>query len=152
MKNDSESKTVAEFLQALMQAHESLSELAGQVRSRSEVKSVKVCPFIPTDMTQHHWDEEQQEKAVGAEFGVSAELYDGAILDWWLQVRCQQSGWYITANIFRGDAGEDGCHRVAEYDEQHSLTFAAALTQLSESVGWLVANAGMSQLFLSHGP
>ena len=149
MKTDTDNKAVAEFLQALMQTQEALNELAGQVRSRSEVKSVKVCPFIPSDMTQHHWDEEQQEKAIGSEFGVSAELYDGVMLDWWLEVRCQQSGWYITANIFRSDAGEDGCHQVAEYDEQHSLTFATALTQLSELVGWLVANAGMSELFLS---
>ena len=146
MNTDTESKTVAEFLKALMQTHEALNTLACQLRSRSDVKVVKVYPFIPSDMNQHHWDEQQREQAICSEFGVSAELHDGSISDWWLEVRCERSGWYAAANIFQSDVGEDGCHRVAGYDEQqqHSLTYAEALTQLPKCAGWLLANADMS--------
>jgi len=59
---DAETKAVTAFLQTIVETHERLHELARQLRSCSEVKAVKVYPFAPGDITQHHWDEEQKKK------------------------------------------------------------------------------------------
>lgn len=129
---------VFEFLQTLTSVHKQLQELAHRLRSYPEVKSVKVHLFVPSNMTQHHWDEEQQKQAVGSDFGVSAELCDKTIIGWWLEARCVESGWTIAANIYKSDVEEEGCHKIAEYSEQHSLSLEATLRRLLEAGTWFL--------------
>ena len=129
---------VFEFLQTLTTVHKQLQELAHRLRSYPEVKSVKAHLFVPSNMTQHHWDEEQQKQAVGSDFGVSAELYDGTIIDWWLEARCDESGWSIAANVYKSDVGEEGCHKIAEYGEQSSLSLDTTLRLLLEAGTWFL--------------
>ncbi len=88
-------------------------------------------------MKRHHWDESQQTIAYGSEFGVSAILQDEATIDWWLDVRVDEGGWHIAADVFRSDPGEDGCHKIAEFGDRHSLELEAAIRRRSEAVTWL---------------
>jgi len=137
VNTDVENKAVSKFLIALVETQKSFRELSRQLKLHAETKTVEVIPFSPEKIKQHHWDETQQTVAYGSEFGVSAMLQDETTIDWWLDVRVDGSGWCISANVLRSDPGEEGCHKVAEFGDQHSLDLEEAIKRLSEAVDWL---------------
>ena len=59
------------------------------------------------------------------------------MIDWWLEVRVDESGWHIGADVLRSDPGEDGCHKIAEFGDQNALDLEVAIKRLSEAVAWV---------------
>ena len=76
------------------------------------------------------------------EFGVSAELRNGAVVDFWIEVSATDTGWDVHPEVMRHDPDEDGSH--PEFDlGNRSVTSAKdlpgtllqALRELREAIG-----------------
>lgn len=52
------------------------------------------------------------------DFGLSADLRNGAVVDFWLELTSEDIGWELTYYVARHDPDEDGSHTVVEFPRE----------------------------------
>lgn len=92
---DSNSEAVLDFLVAMRSVSEALRDLVRQLYKRAEVKIVRTCVV---------------EATLPSEFGVSADLHNGAVIDFWLELTFESNCWQLEYMVLRHDPDEDGAH------------------------------------------
>ena len=92
---DSSTHTVFEFLKSMAPVREELGRLVHDVNRRSEVKLVST--YNPQMLPS-------------TDFGVSAVLHSGAVVDFWIELRFESDFWTVECSLFRHDPEEEGAH------------------------------------------
>ena len=135
---DDESEGVIRFLGGIVAAQERLHELARLLRQCPQVHKASVHRFSPARITRY--DQMMSgSQAIGGEFGVSAQMADGAVVDWWLEVWRGERTWHVDYNVHQSDAGEDGSHVAVAFAGRQAATTGALLISLAEAVEDLAA-------------
>ena len=97
---DTNTQHVREFLSSMHPVREALGELVRQLYRRQEVKLVHT--YNP-------------EASLSPDFGVSAELHNGAVVDFWTELGSTDSSWQVNYSVLRHDPDEDGSHIVVSF-------------------------------------
>jgi hypothetical protein len=92
---DPNSQAVVDFLSAMQPVREALGDLVRQLYTRAEVKLV------------HTYN---VEATPSPDFGLSADLHNGAGVDFWLELTFEQTHWQLEYSVQRHDPDEDGSH------------------------------------------
>lgn len=136
------------FLMALATAQHTLSHFAGELQNRAEVERVVVYPFKPKVACRMIYDARGlPTECSGDDFGVSVNLRNGAMVDWWLELYWHEQGWIIEHNVHKSDADEDGSHVAVAFAPWEGKTFEALIAQLGTAVRELVATVNDAGLF-----
>lgn len=76
------------------------------------------------------------------DFGVSASLHNGAVVDFWIDLSDERTAWRIEYSVQRGDPDKDGSHTEMNFpakliDSASDLPKAilAAIDELRQAVG-----------------
>lgn len=106
---DHDTRTVHAFLVAMHPVREALDNLVRCLYQRSEVKIVAA----------HH-----PEMIVVPDFGVSAELHNGAVVDFWISLWGEDNGWQMEYSVSRHNPDEDGSHTELDFPPEtiHSVS------------------------------
>ena len=100
---DSSTRVVQEFLVAMKPIQEAFNEFVRELYRRPEVKLVHVYhPLLYPD----------------SDFGVSADLHNGAGLDFWIELETSGATWAMIYSVQRRDPNEDGTHCEAHFPPQ----------------------------------
>lgn len=100
---DSYSQAVVGFLSAMRPVREALDDLLRQLYKRAEVKLVHTCPI---------------EATLSPDFGLSADLHGGAVIDFWLELTFERACWQLEYSVQRHDSDEDGSHAEKSFSPQ----------------------------------
>jgi hypothetical protein len=100
---DPTTQTVRDFLGSITPVRQSLHDLIPRLYKRPEVKTVRV---------------HAMELAPSTDFGLSAELRNGAVVDFWIELSCEDDRWELKYSVLRHDPDEDGCHPEVEFPPQ----------------------------------
>jgi hypothetical protein len=100
---DSNSQVVADFLVAMRPVREALDDLLRLLYKRAEVKLVHTCPVEATP---------------SPDFGLSADLHNGAVIDFWLELKFDRTCWQLEYSVQRHDPDEDGSHAEKSFPPQ----------------------------------
>jgi hypothetical protein len=105
---DSNTHSVIDFLSAMRPVHEALDGVLRQLYKRPEVRLVHT---------------HVMEAKPSPDFGLSADLRNGAVIDFWLWLSFERSFWQLEYAVYRHDPGEDGSHPVTVFPRQdiHSV-------------------------------
>ena len=98
-----ESATVQEFLAVMEPVREALGDFVRALYKRPEVKLVH----------EHH-----PLAYVRSDFGISADLRNEAVVDFWIELELKDSQWEMRYSISRHDPDEDGSHNEKNFPEQ----------------------------------
>jgi hypothetical protein len=97
---DSSTQAVRIFLESMLPVREALDDLLRRLYKRSEVKIVRTYHLQATQ---------------SPDFGLSAELHNGAVVDFWLELTSESDSWELRCYIARHDPDEDGSHMEMEF-------------------------------------
>jgi hypothetical protein len=97
---DTKTQHVREFLASMHPVRDALGELVRQLYRRQQVKLVRT--YNP-------------DASLSPDFGVSAELHNGAVVDFWTELRSTDSSWQVEYSVLRHDPDEDGSHTVVSF-------------------------------------
>jgi hypothetical protein len=92
---DSKSQAVVDFLVAMQPVREALDDLVRQLYKRAQVSQVHTYPVEATP---------------SPDFGLSADLHNGAVIDFWLELTLERTCWHLEYSVQRHDPTEDGSH------------------------------------------
>jgi hypothetical protein len=74
------------------------------------------------------------------DFGLSVDLHNGAVIDFWIELRSEDTSWQLEYSVQRHDPDEDGSHTEVEFPRQsiHSVldmpaTLIAAIKALESA-------------------
>ena len=56
------------------------------------------------------------------DFGLSADLRNGAVVDFWLELISEDTGWELTYYVARHDPHEDGSHTEVKFPSESILS------------------------------
>src|SRR4051794_31751227 len=92
----------------MRRVRDALDDLLRRLYKRSEVKIV------------HSY---YLEATLSPDFGLSADLHNGAVVDFWLQLTSEGTLWELQYYVARHDPDEDGSHREVEFPSKpiHSV-------------------------------
>src|SRR5690348_12365300 len=128
---DAESQSVGRFLCAIASIYQRLHEFVVQLWRCPNIKTARLWHFTPKGMNAHH--NVESDRGIWADFGVSAELIDGGMIDWWIEFWWDSQGWKIEHAVYQHDPDEDGSHPVITFPEQEAMTLDGALHALSHA-------------------
>ena len=134
---ESETASVIKFIQTVGDAKQVLHGLCRRLWTHLDWHKVTAFGSFPAGVTLHHWDEDQKRGLVGASLGVSAELSDGSVVDWSLDVSCDAQGWLVERAVYRHDPDEDGSHTEIEFPEWEGVTLEEMVAYLPGAVAEL---------------
>jgi hypothetical protein len=97
---DTNTQAVRAFLESMQSVQEALDRLFRQLYERPAVKVVH---------TYH------LRVKPSSDFGLSAELHNGAVVDFWIELASESTGWELEYYVARHDPDEDGSHREVEF-------------------------------------
>src|SRR4051812_40905022 len=100
---DANSQAVVDFLVAMRPVREALDDLLRQLYKRAEVKLVHTYAV---------------EATTSPDFGLSADLHNGAVIDFWLELRFEHTWWQLEYSVQRHDTDEDGSHAEKSFPAQ----------------------------------
>lgn len=138
---DTETASVLTFLEAVANAREGMDQLSRELLGRSGIRNVRFFHDAPKRYTIPHWDEEQKSYGISIDLSVSAELIDGTIIDWSLDISCDTQGWHVEYGVDQSDPGEDGSHRVSEYPVWQGVSLQEMAAHLPTAVAELGSSA-----------
>jgi hypothetical protein len=104
---DTNSKAVVDFLIAMRPVREALDDLLRQLYKRAEVKIVHTYAIEATP---------------SPDFGLSADLHNGAVVDFWLELTIEGTCWQLEYSVQRHDPDEDGSHAEKTFPAQSILS------------------------------
>src|SRR5262245_26939726 len=129
---DFESQIVGKFLGSIASICQRLNELVVELWRRPDVKTARLWHFVPKEINEHR--DVETVRGISADIGVSAELIDGSMIDWWIEFWLDSKKWRIEHAVYKHDPDEDGCHPVITFPEQAAKTLDGALEALSHAV------------------
>ena len=88
-------QAVHAFLAAMKPVRTALDDLLRRLYKRPEVKIVHTYAL---------------EVTLSTDFGLSAVLRNGAVVDFWMELEWEKAFWQLVYSIQRHDPDEDGCH------------------------------------------
>ncbi len=135
---DHESASVIKFLDGIAIAYEHLHGLSLRLQTNPAVKSVKRYRFSPSHITRYD-EYGNGTPTLSGDFGISADMTDGAVVDWWLEVWQDTVMWHIDYNVHRCEADEEYSHIAIAFAEKQAETLDTFLVALSEAVQDLIA-------------
>jgi hypothetical protein len=100
---DQRTEIVRAFLVSIQSVREALADLVRQLYKRREVRLVST--YNP-------------EVCLSQDFGVSAALHNGAVVDFWITLSNQDTSWLMEYSVRRHDPDEDGCHTEKAFSSQ----------------------------------
>lgn len=100
---DQSTEAVRAFLVSMRPVREALDDLLRRLYKRPEVKSVHTFAL---------------EVALSTNFGLSADLHNGAVIDFWVELRSEDTSWQLEYSVRRHDPDEDGSHTEVEFPPQ----------------------------------
>jgi len=145
----SESETVARFLFAVAGAQEHFWSLVKDLHKRTEVEKATLYPFTSHKCRRHFPEKVEMREVFWSDFGVSANLQDGSVIDWWLEIEWDGDVWAIEANVHKSDPDEDGSHKVIEFAPAQTGSLDEAIAFISAAVENLIATGNRPELFQS---
>ena len=92
---DPSTRVVSTFLESMRSVREALDDLLRRLYKRPEVKLVHT--YRP-------------EATPSPDFGLSADLHNGAVVDFWLELQWDGTSWELEYFVARHDPDEDGSH------------------------------------------
>jgi hypothetical protein len=107
LRMDSNSQAVVDFLVAMRPVREALDDLLRQLYKRAEVKLVHTYAVEATP---------------SPDFGLSADLHNGAVIDFWLELTFDRTSWQLEYSVQRHDPDEDGSHTEKSFPAQAILS------------------------------
>lgn len=116
------SKIVEEFLGTMGPVREALGDFVRALYNRAEVKIIH--EFHPLAYTC-------------SEFDISAELRNGAVVDFWVDLEQADSQWKMRYSVQRHDPDEDGSHREHDFPVQRvasAMNLAASIVSAIEDL------------------
>ena len=123
---DQDTVAVKAFLASMIPVKEAIHTLARDLRNRPGVQ--QVTGYFPE---LYPW----------SDFGVSAELHNGAIVDFWISLWDESGCWQIDYSVLRGDPDEDGSHKELEFPIRSVLlamdlspTLLVVIVELREAI------------------
>ena len=100
---DSNTQAVAKYLAAMRAVREAMDDLLRQLYQRAEVKLVHTYVV---------------ESTPSPDFGLSADLHNGAVVDFWLELTFDSTSWQLAYSVQRHDPDEDGSHTEKSFPVQ----------------------------------
>jgi hypothetical protein len=100
---DSNTQAVVDFLVAMRPVRAALDDLLRQLYKRPEVKLVHTYAVEATP---------------SPDFGLSADLHNGAVIDFWLELTLERTCWQLECSVQRHDPDEDGSHTENSFPPQ----------------------------------
>jgi len=95
-----EKEPVQAFLIAMTHVRDALGDFIRALYRRPEVKLARI--YHPSAY-------------VSSDFGVSVELKNGAVVDFWIELERKDPVWEMTDYVSRHDPDEDGSHTEADF-------------------------------------
>ena len=144
-----ESASVIKFLNGIADAHEHLQRLCLRIKTNPAVQNAKVYRYSPSHITRDGIP------TLEGDFGVSAEMVDGTVVDWWLEVWQDAERWHIDYNIHCCAVDEEYSHIAIAFAEKQAETLDAFLVALSEAIQDLEAASWREPMMVtvqSHSP
>ncbi|WP_206293026.1 hypothetical protein [Humisphaera borealis] len=124
---DSNSQVVVDFLIAMLPVRQALDDLLRQLYRRAEVKLVHTYAV---------------EVSPSPDFGLSADLHNGAVVDFWLELTFERECWQLEYSVQRHDPDEDGSHAEKSFPPQSvrsaqdlPMTLINAIRELERASG-----------------
>jgi hypothetical protein len=122
---DSSTQAVRAFLVSMQPVRDALDDLLRRLYKRPEVKIVHTYVLEATP---------------SPDFGLSVDLHNGAVIDFWIELRSEDTSWQLEYSVQRHDPDEDGSHTEVEFPRQsiHSVldmpaTLIAAIKALESA-------------------
>ncbi len=123
---DLTTQAVRAFLESMGPVRDALDGLFRRLYERPAVKAVQ----------RYHLQAKPS-----PDFGLSAELHNGAIVDFWLELTSEGTSWELEYYVARHDPDEDGSHREVEFPSrtitsvlEMPFVLTAAIQELEKAI------------------
>jgi hypothetical protein len=116
---DDVTRRIRDFMSAMCEVRDELDEIVRRLYQRAEVRLVK--QFDPTPYP-------------AGDFGVSADLKNGAVVDLWLELSLADDGWELHPTVQRHDPDEDGSHTERDFGVRSVGTAMALPAELARAL------------------
>ncbi|HJW33293.1 MAG TPA: hypothetical protein VJ505_08015 [Holophagaceae bacterium] len=127
------------FLEAMVQLQSDLSDFHQVIRAKAEVVDSTLYKFTPRAQAGDAFASGEAGQWLGDEFGLSAELESGTLIDWWIEVWSSAAGWSVSAKVYvRGPEDEEREVGVKVLDLRTDSS-SEALTALKSLAADLIA-------------
>jgi hypothetical protein len=129
---DANTQAVIDFLTAMQPVRAALDVLLQQLYKRPEVRLVHTYVVEATP---------------SPDFGLSADLQSGAVIDFWLELTFERSHWKLEYAVHRHNPNEDGSHVVTSFPRQviHSVLEMPSI--LTDAISALVRASADDALY-----
>ncbi len=97
---DDSTRAVRDFLFSMQPVREALGDFLPDLYKRAKVKYVTVYDPKPYP---------------SSDFGISIELHNGAVVDFWIELNARDAWWELTYSVQRHNPDEDGSHSEADF-------------------------------------
>lgn len=97
---DQSTQAVHAFLLAMQPVRDALGDFIRKLNRRTEVKIVSTY---------------EPQMYLSSDFGVSAELHNGAVIDFWIELSFEKTSWQVSYSVLRHDPDEDGSHSERKF-------------------------------------
>lgn len=132
--SEMDNQAVVGFLQIMADINRRLHDFQIQLSKRPEVATAQLFPFAPKGGIAFKTVGGPSDCELGSDFGVSAELVDGSVIDWWLELWWNAKRWRVECAIFRHDPDEDGCHAIVDLPVHEVAEIDGALATVSGAI------------------
>jgi hypothetical protein len=129
---DHDTQAVRTFLASMQEVREELGEFVRQLYKRPQAKLVSL--YHPNAYSC-------------TDFGVSAELRNGAGVDFWITLELLENAWLVSYSVERRNPDEDGTHTEVEFPEREVQTAADLPLVLAQIVRELREASSKDSLF-----
>jgi hypothetical protein len=119
-------------LAATQPVRKALDDLLRRLNLRPEVKIASV--YYP----QMH---------PSTDFGVSAELHNGAVIDFWIDLFFETTTWQMEFSVLRHNPDEDGSHCEQDFPAESIASVSDLPNRLLAAIEKLAKASDMEQLF-----
>jgi hypothetical protein len=133
-ETEMDNQAVVGFLQRTADINRRLHDFVVQLWKRPEVTTAQLFPFAPKGGIAFRTAGGPSDCELGSDFGVSAELGDGSVIDWWLELWWNSKCWRVECTIFRHDPDEDGCHPIVGFPLHEVTGVDGALATVSRAI------------------